>query len=48
MNNTSVLQVLLPTQVVAREMKASTTALSPAALEHLSGALAKPAEVGAQ
>jgi diacylglycerol kinase family enzyme len=48
LNNASVLRVLLPTQVVAREVKGSTAALSPAALEHLSGALAKPAEVGAQ
>jgi diacylglycerol kinase family enzyme len=48
MNNTSVLRVLLPTQVVAREMKASTTALSPAALEHLSGALTPPVAAGAR
>ena len=38
MNNTSVLQAVLPTQVVAREVKGSTAAPSPAALEHLSGA----------
>ena len=38
MNNTSTLQVLLPTQVVAREVKGSTAAPSSAALEHLSGA----------
>jgi diacylglycerol kinase family enzyme len=46
MNNTSVLRVLLPTQIVAREMKASPTALSAAALEHLSGALATAATGG--
>jgi diacylglycerol kinase family enzyme len=40
MHNTSVLRVLLPTQVVAREMKVPTIALSGAALEHLSGARA--------
>lgn len=38
MNNTSVMRVLLPTTVVAREVKGSTTAPSPAALAHLSGA----------
>ena len=37
MNNASVLQVVLPTQVVAGEVKDSTAAPSPAALEHLSG-----------
>ena len=36
--NSSVLRVLLPTQVVEREMKGSSNAPTPAALEHLSGA----------
>jgi diacylglycerol kinase family enzyme len=43
LNNASVLRVLLPTQVVAREMKGSTDARTPAALEHLSGAKASAA-----
>ncbi len=49
LNNTSVLRVLLPTQVVAREVKGSTAA-SLEALEHVSGARATAAtvEVGAQ
>jgi len=38
MNNTSVLRVLLPTQVVAREIKGSSDAASPESLAQLSGA----------
>jgi hypothetical protein len=38
LDNSSTLRVLLPTRVVAREMKGSPDAFSPATLEHLSGA----------
>jgi diacylglycerol kinase family enzyme len=41
--NSSVLRVVLPTQVAATEMKGSSDAPTPAALEHLSGATAQAA-----
>ena len=47
LNNTSVLRVLLPTQVVSREIKGSHAAPSPDALAQLSGATAT-ATVGTQ
>jgi diacylglycerol kinase family enzyme len=49
LDNSSTLRVLLPTRVVAREMKSSSDAFSPAALEHLSGApTATAAQAGTQ
>jgi len=47
LGNSSMPRVLLPTRVAAREMKGSPDALSPAALEHRSGApTATPAQAG--
>ncbi len=49
LDNSPMARVLLPTRVAAREMKGSPDALSPAALEHLSGApTATPGQAGTQ